>query len=88
MVKNSIDAFDYILIAIGIILLPFYLIGMIFLGMAVFRIGNKMANHKEETDRRLDEFDKQTEWEIRELEGKYRKENADYLDPQKVGRWV
>ena len=86
--KNNIDIYDYILIGLGIILLPVFLIGLIFIGWAIFRIGNKMAKHKEETDKRLDEFDKQTEWEIRELEGKYRKENADYLDPQKAGRWV
>ena len=85
---NEIDKWDYLLLGLGIILLPVFLIGLIPIGVCVFRIGNKMAKHKEETDKRLDEFDKQTEWEIKELEKKYRKEDVDYLDPQKVGRWV
>lgn len=79
--SNNIDWIDYVLISIGIILLPVFLIGLIPIGWAVFRIGDKMRKHKEETD-------KQVDWEMEEIERKYRKDDVTYLDPEKIEKWT
>ena len=76
--KNDIDITDYILIGAGILLLPAFGIGLILIGIAVFRIGHKMQKHKEETDKWMEDFDKQTKWEINEIERESRKNEYDY----------
>lgn len=86
--SNNIDNWDYLLIGVGIILLPVFLIGLLPIGMAIWRIGGKIQNHKDETDRKMEEFDRQTKWEIEEIERKYRKEDPSYLDPEKVENWT
>jgi len=79
--KFNIDIWDYFLIGLGILLLPIMGIGLIPIGIAVYRIGDKMEKHKKETDKFMEDFDKQTKWELEEMERKYKKYDIDYLDP-------
>ena len=78
--KNTIDIWDYVLIAVGILLLPVFLIGLIPLGIFVMRLGDKWQKSNKELDKKLDEIDNDT-----------REEYAvpmDSLDEEKVARWV
>jgi len=68
---NNISWVDYMLIGIGILLLPMFFIGLIPIGMAVWNIGRKMGNYKRDFDEEIDEkygtettYDKETleEW--------------------------
>lgn len=76
--KNDIDIIDYFLIGSGILLLPVFGLGLIPIGAWIFRIGDKMQKHKEQVDKDLEEFDKQTKWEINEIERESRKNEYDY----------
>jgi len=78
--KTDIDIYDYLLIAVGIILLPVFLLGLIPLGMFVWRLGDKWQKSKIELDKKLDDIDKETrdEYDV----------PMDSLDEEKVARWV
>ena len=52
--NNNLDFLDYSLIIGGVLLLPVFLIGLIPIGIGVWRIGDKMQKHKKETDDELD----------------------------------
>ena len=52
--KFNIDIWDYFLIGVGILLLPIMGIGLIPIGIAVYRIGDKMEKHKKQLDEYLD----------------------------------
>ena len=44
--RSLVDRTDYILIGVGILLLPLLLIGLIFIGISVFRIGSKWEQNE------------------------------------------
>ena len=52
--KFNIDIWDYFLIGVGILLLPIMGIGLIPIGIAVYRIGDKMEKYKKQLDEYLD----------------------------------
>jgi len=61
----NIDIWDYFLIGVGILLLPIMGIGLMPIGIAVYRIGNKMEKHqRKETEIvreiKMNEYDYQT----------------------------
>ena len=53
--QADIDLVDYLLVGGGILLLPFYLVGLIFLGIFVWRLGDKMQKHNEQLEKELHE---------------------------------
>ena len=55
--KHGIDVIDYLLICGGILLLPAFGLGLILIGVAVYRIGHKMEQYKIETDEELKKYD-------------------------------
>jgi len=52
--KISIDVWDYFLIGVGILFLPIMGIGLIPIGIAIYRIGHKMEKYKKQLDEYLD----------------------------------
>ena len=52
---TKIGWIDYLLVGVGVLLLPAYLIGLLLIGIAIYRIGDKMQKYKEETDEELDQ---------------------------------
>jgi len=52
---SNIDLVDYFLVGIGILLLPLYLVGLIFLGIFVWRLGDKWEKQQEQLDKELHE---------------------------------
>jgi len=52
--KKEIDWIDYCLVGIGVLFLPVYFIGLLLIGIAIYRIGDKMQKYKEETEEELD----------------------------------
>ena len=55
--KHDIDIIDYLLIGGGILLLPAYGLGLILIGVGVYRIGDKMQKYKKESDEELKKYD-------------------------------
>jgi len=55
--QSNIDAVDYLLVGFGVLLLPLYLIGLIFIGIFLWRLGSKWEQHNEEENEYVDEFD-------------------------------
>jgi len=55
--KFNIDIWDYFFIGVGLLLLPIMGIGLIPIGIAAYRIGNKMEKYKKETDEELRKYD-------------------------------
>ena len=51
----NIDVVDYLLVGVGILLLPAYLVGLIFLGIFVWRLGDKWEKHNEQLEKELHE---------------------------------
>jgi len=51
----NIDVVDYLLVGIGILLLPAYLVGLIFLGIFVWRLGDKWGKNNEQLEKELHE---------------------------------
>jgi len=78
LMKHDIDITDYFLIGSGILLMPVFGLGLIPIGAGIFRIGSKMQKHKEQVNKDLEEFDKQTKWEINEIERESRKNEYDH----------
>jgi len=52
---SNIDFIDYFLVGIGILLLPLYLVGLIFLGIFLWRLGDKWEKHNEQLEKELHE---------------------------------
>jgi len=52
---SNIGFVDYLLVIFGILLLPLYLIGLIFLGIFLWRLGNKMEKQSEQLEKELHE---------------------------------
>jgi len=52
---NKIDWIDYLLVGFGVLLLPVFLIGLLPIGIVIYRIGDKMEKHKKKTDEELDQ---------------------------------
>ncbi len=52
---SDINLVDYLLVGTGILLLPLYLIGLILLGIFVWRLGDKWEKHNEQLDEELHE---------------------------------
>ena len=80
--KNKIDKYDYLLVIGGILLLPVFLIGLIPLGIFVWRLGDKWAKHNEQLDREIEEIDREV---VTMPESDV---PMDSLDEKKVSRWV
>ena len=53
--QTNIDFIDYFLIGIGTLLLPVYLVGLIFFGIFLWRLGNKWEKHDEQLEKDLHE---------------------------------
>jgi len=53
--KPSIDFIDYFLVGIGVLLLPAYLVGLIFLGIFLWRLGDKWEKYNEQLEKELHE---------------------------------
>jgi len=80
-VENKIDIYDYMLVIGGIILLPVFLIGLIPLGIFVWRLGDKWAKNNEQLDKEIEEIDKEVITIPTDVP-------MDSLDEKKVVRWV
>jgi len=52
---SNIDLVDYLLVGFGILLLPLYLVGLILLGIFLWRLGNKWEKNNEQLDKELHE---------------------------------
>jgi len=52
--KKEIGLIDYLLVGIGVLFLPVYFIGLLLIGIAIYRIGGKLEKYKQETDEALD----------------------------------
>ena len=55
--KNDIGFLEYVLVGCGILLIPAFGLGLILIGLAVYRIGDKMQKYKRETDEELKKYD-------------------------------
>jgi len=55
--KNDIGFLEYVLVGFGILLIPVFGLGLILIGLAVYRIGDKMQKYKRETDEELKKYD-------------------------------
>ncbi len=53
--QTNIDVVDYLLVGFGILLLPLYLVGLIPLGIFLWRLGDKWQKHNEQLDKELHE---------------------------------
>ncbi len=53
--QTNIDLVDYLLVGFGILLLPLYLVGLILLGIFLWRLGDKWEKHNEQLDKELHE---------------------------------
>jgi len=52
---SNIDLVDYLLVGVGILLLPLYLVGLIPLGIFLWRLGDKWQKHNKQLDKELHE---------------------------------
>ncbi len=52
---SNIDLVDYLLVGTGILLLPLYLVGLIPLGIFLWRLGDKWEKQQELLDKELHE---------------------------------
>jgi len=52
---SNIDLIDYLLVGFGILFLPLYLVGLILLGIFLWRLGNKWEKQNEQLDKELHE---------------------------------
>jgi len=52
---SDIGIVDYLLIGFGILLLPLYLVGLIFIGIFLWRLGDKWEKHNEQLEKELHE---------------------------------
>jgi len=52
---SNIDLLDYLLVGAGILLLPLYLVGLILLGIFLWRLGNKWEKNNEQLDKEFHE---------------------------------
>ncbi len=52
---SNIDLVDYLLVGTGILLLPLYLVGLILLGIFLWRLGNKWEKNNEQLDKEFHE---------------------------------
>ena len=52
---SNIDLVDYLLVGVGILLLPLYLVGLIPLGIFLWRLGDKWEKQNEQLDKELHE---------------------------------
>lgn len=67
--STKIGWVEYLLVGIGVLLLPVYFIGLLLIGIAIYRIGDKMQKYKEETDEELDrKFGSETRFSEETLE--------------------
>ena len=48
---SNIDLVDYLLVGAGILLLPLYLVGLILLGIFLWRLGDKWEKHQEQLEK-------------------------------------
>ena len=51
--STKIGWVEYLLVGIGVLLLPVYLIGLLPIGIVIYRLGDKIEKYKEETDEAL-----------------------------------
>jgi len=51
--STKIGWVDYLLVGIGVLLLPVYLIGLLPIGIVIYRIGDKMQKYAEESDKEI-----------------------------------
>ena len=52
---SNIDLIDYLLVGFGILFLPLYLVGLIPLGIFLWRLGDKWEKQNEQLDKELHE---------------------------------
>jgi len=52
---SNIDLIDYLLVGFGILFLPIYLVGLIPLGIFLWRLGDKWEKQNEQLDKELHE---------------------------------
>ena len=55
--KNDIGFLEYVLVGFGILLIPVFGLGLVLIGLAVYRKGDKMQKYKRETDEELKKCD-------------------------------
>ncbi len=55
--KHEIGFLEYVLVGCGILLIPAFGLGLILIGVAIYRIGCKMEQHKKKTDEELKKYD-------------------------------
>lgn len=55
----KLDILDYILIGMGILLLPVMMVGLVPIGIAVWRLGHKWQIESEKYDRNIEEIDRE-----------------------------
>ena len=55
--KHEIGFLEYSLLGCGILLVPVFGLGLILIGLAVYRMGDKMQKYKRETDEELKKYD-------------------------------
>jgi len=53
--QPNIGLVDYLLIGFGILLLPLYLVGLIFIGIFLWRLGDKWEKYNEQLEKELHE---------------------------------
>ena len=70
MRKNDLNWVDYALVGSGILLLPAFGLGLVLLGIFLYRLGNKWQKHNEDTKKELDE--------------KYRPYEMDYVSDEEL----
>jgi len=52
---SDINLIDYLLIGFGILFLPLYLVGLIPLGIFLWRLGDKWEKHQEQLEKEIHE---------------------------------
>jgi len=52
---SNIDLIDYLLVGFGILFLPLYLVGLIPLGIFLYRLGDKWEKHQEQLEKEMNE---------------------------------
>jgi len=52
---SSIDSIDYLLVGFGIFFLPLYLVGLIPLGIFLYRLGDKWEKRQEQLEKEMHE---------------------------------
>ena len=66
--RSKIDWLDYLLVGFGVLLLPVFLIGLLPIGIAVYRIGSKMEKYEQKREESQPKYFVIDEFEIAKTE--------------------